>query len=720
MLFDDGSAQFHRALTLLLESREALGLEPFEVLDLDAFTQLADSPAIALTREERLVVLNEASFLLENFYCHLPFKRARYAIDPEQQLRLLARQHDQLSNSEFHSRILHIFASLRDVHTLYLLPEPYSSAAAFLPFTVRYFHENGKRKYEISGVMNGFDHPHFRIGAEITRWNGLTIDQAIERISDIAFGANDSARFLRGLQRLTVRPLRASLPPTELYVLIEYRAPDDAPNAEPRAILMPWKILSSFGKSEDHSSRQGSLALLPVLSKQAIRRIFFYANTNSYACFEPDALGPPPQYGSTLAPPPELLPQLPAQIDFQLSNGVDRPWTVPTSHLRLADVPDQNFAYIRLADFKLPTDDTKRSAAADAYRDEFRRILALANERAPNGLILDLRGNTGGDIPLAEGLLQYLTPREIEPSRFALRQSPLIQSLAFAIADFQAKALREPGSIPPNVRSALAEWKPWGADLLQAPFTGNPLTRAFPITDERQINLGGQIYQGPVLLITDGLTYSAGDFFVAGFQDNQIGPILGVQPSTGGGGANAWTHGELFANLKHFPGLPLRELPKGIGMTLSLRRSLRAGINAGQPLEDVGVTATALHDLSAEDVHNYNFDLLQRACRMLSELPDYQLRIETLERDPAPARTLRFRILTRGLSRVEASLTSSQRNLPQKAFAIPADGAHDLSLEMEALPPVVTDLTLRGYATIHRGRRLELAAETKSPLGRLP
>jgi C-terminal processing protease CtpA/Prc len=705
MLFDDASAAFHGALRNLLDSRATLGLEGFEILDAEIFTAAAETPELALSLAERREILRQASFLIEDLYCHLPFKRARYAIDPEQQIRLLERQLHELSATDFHRRLLNIFASLRDVHTNYFLPEPYASAIAFLPFTVRYFHdETQRRRYEVAAVMNGFNHPHFLAGAEITRWNGLTIDLAIERASDMASGANPSARFLRGLQSLTVRPLRAGLPPSELYVLIEYRAPQDAAGAEPRAILFPWKILTGGRQADSQSSRYGSLAPVPVFTKQAIRRIFFYTQTDKYACFEPDSLGPPPSYGAPIAPPPELIPQIPNQIDFQLSSGVDRPWAVPTGHLRLAELPDRNFAYIRIADFGLSNDRGSRDAAFRAFVEEFRRILSLANERAPDGLIVDIRGNPGGDIVLAEELLQALTPNEIRPARFALRQTTFVQNMAAGSAS---------GEIVLKLDS---EWGLWANDLNQAPFTGNLLTRAFPLSDEKKMNLAGQVYQGPVVLITDGLTYSAADFFAAAFQDNNVGTVLGVQASTGGGGANRWSHEDLMANIGMLESANLRPLPKSASMGVSVRRSLRAGKNNGQPLEDIGVVSDKVHLLTKADVDNYNWDLLQAACRLLAEKPSFHLSIRNLQRRPDPSRVLDFEIATRGLVRVEASLTSITLELPQKAFSIPGDGVFQLSMEMEALPPRVTHLNLRGYSSARRGRSLELTAETRVPL----
>jgi C-terminal processing protease CtpA/Prc len=48
-----------------------------------------------------------------------------------------------------------------------------------------------------------------------------------------------------------------------------------------------------------------------------------------------------------------------------------------------------------------------------------------------------------------------------------------------------------------------------------------------------------------VVLVVDALTYSAADIFAAGFQDNELGPILGTSATTRAGGANVWTAAQL-------------------------------------------------------------------------------------------------------------------------------------------------------------------------------
>jgi C-terminal processing protease CtpA/Prc len=100
------------------------------------------------------------------------------------------------------------------------------------------------------------------------------------------------------------------------------------------------------------------------------------------------------------------------------------------------------------------------------------------------------------------------------------------------------------------------------------------------------------VYDGPVVLVTDALCYSATDIFAAGFQDHAIGPILGTDGNTGAGGANVWGH-DLLKELFDWPAKdaksPYENLPKGAGMRVSIRRTLRVGARSGTPVEDLGV-----------------------------------------------------------------------------------------------------------------------------------
>ena len=112
---------------------------------------------------------------------------------------------------------------------------------------------------------------------------------------------------------------------------------------------------------------------------------------------------------------------------------------------------------------------------------------------------------------------------------------------------------------------------------------------------------------GPVVLVTDALCYSTTDIFAAGFQDNQIGKVLGVDESTGAGGANVWEY-PLICDLLRRPGQFPRDLPGSASFRFAVRRVTRIGRASGLPLEDFGVRPDEVHEFTRRDVLKRNVD----------------------------------------------------------------------------------------------------------------
>jgi hypothetical protein len=222
-----------------------------------------------------------------------------------------------------------------------------------------------------------------------------------------------------------------------------------------------------------------------------------------------------------------------------------------------------------------------------------------------------VRNNGGGLITAAEGLLQVLTPKSIDPSPTQFVTTPFM--------------LRLVEQHSPSPLDASFDLSPWLPSMELAVRTGAAYSTAHTITDASFANATGQRYHGPVVLITDALCYSATDMFAAGFQDHGIGPVLGVAGATGAGGANVWTH-ELLRILADGTGdSPLQPLPHSSGMRVSVRRTLRVHDRSGTPVEDLGVVPDERHYMTRRDILDHNDDLIDRAGEILAALPSYQL-----------------------------------------------------------------------------------------------
>jgi hypothetical protein len=529
-----------------------------------------------LSLRQRETVIDQAILMLEELYAHLPLKRALHATDPIQRLRLLRLRHQALDEREFQSEMIDIFVGLRDLHTNYVLPSAYHPKYAFLPFRVEEYYEGNQRKYLVSAVSLHNADPNLTQGVEISHWNGVPIDVAVARNASREAGSNAEARRARGLEALTVRWLGASLPPDEDWVTLTY---SDGKESKIQWQTMEPNNLDVPSSSEGQGSLESKAAIgLDVKTEllRRVRKVLFNAPALKVDAemAERRRSGAPPTAAASLLP--DVYPFFGA-----------------------VQTPSGTFAYVRLATFE------PENGAVDAAVKEFVRILRTV---PPNGLILDVRGNPGGYVNFGERILQTLSPQSITPEPFHFASTPFTLRLAHA-------------------ESSLVEWaKPLATSLA----TGAGFSQGFPLTSPALCNNIGQVYQGPVVLITDAFCYSTTDIFAAGFQDHGIGTILGCHDNTGAGGANVWDY-DVLENLGLSPN-PFVPLPKGVKMRVAVRRSTRVGYHAGVPLEDLGVVPDERHFITRDDLLKGNVDLIAHAAKLLTERP-----AQTLQITPASA-----------------------------------------------------------------------------------
>jgi hypothetical protein len=535
-----------------------------------------------LTLDDRKRLVDQALVMMEQNYVHLPLKVAMHAVNPVQRLRLLRtrleRQTAETMDPEwmFHAELSRTFHSVRDLHTNYILPLPFSGKIAFLPFQVEeYFDDDGSAVYLVSRLMQGFSAPQLA-RAEVKYWNGVPIERAVDLNAARFAGSNPAARHARGVESLTLRPLRSHLPPDEEWVDVRYVGPDGVE----RDLRQKWLVtdnLPPFVADADAISVTAASLGLDIVADDANRARTLLFAPDVVAQEQADTT---PELSTTAAAAGEEVPTA--------MPGVFRAGSVTTA--------SGTFGHIRIFTFNV--DDPA------AFVNEFIRVITLLPQE---GLILDVRGNGGGHIFASEFTLQTLTPRRISPEPVQFIATPLNLRIV-------AKHKDNPSGI---------DLGPWFKSLDQATETGATFSHAVPITPEDGANAVGQVYQGPVVLVTDARCYSATDIFAAGFQDHEIGPVLGVDDNTGAGGANVWTHGLLKQLLDlptPDPNSPYKSLPRQANMRVSIRRTLRVGTQSGTPLEDLGVVPNVRHRMTRDDLLAGNKDLLDRAGALLAGL----------------------------------------------------------------------------------------------------
>jgi hypothetical protein len=407
----------------------------------------------------------------------------------------------------------------------------------------------------------------------VTSWNGIAFDRAVELNADRQAGSNDDARRARGLEAMTVRWLGMSPPPDEDWVVVGYT---DAAGQE-QEFRFQWLVLgpdpapNGVDPSDSRSTAARNLGIDARF--EAVRRA-------KKRLFNPDAVAlewasrPSRRGGVRTRPAAADASTMPDVFSF-----------------RPVDGPGGPYGYLRIWTFSVDDD--------VPFLDELTRIAGLLPQK---GLILDVRGNGGGLITAAENLLQLLTPRTVEPSRLSFRSTPLTLDLCQRF-DFVSQ---------------------WAPSIARSVETGELYSQALPLDDPAAANQRGQHYQGPVVLVTDALCYSATDIFAAGFQDNRIGPVLGASGNTGAGGANVWDHA-LLRQLFPAPNSPFGALPKGTSFRVAIRRVTRSGASSGTPLEDVGVVPDQRHAMTQRDLMEGNADLIADAIGLLRSQPERAL-----------------------------------------------------------------------------------------------
>jgi len=557
---------------------------PASVMKLATFLKASEKKHL-LSRKDRLRIVEQALLLLNMNYVHLPLKRAMHAVDPIQRLKLLRFRLLEMKESEmpseitFHKRMMEIFASTRDLHTLYLLPKPFSDRVAYLPYLIEQYFErdkNGRRveKFMISRVVEQFfkalpnpgpEAINFEPGVEVLHWNGVPIRRAIELNGETQAGSNIEARFARGLDNLTIRPLETSLPPDESWVSLTYRSR----SGETLTFTQEWLVYKMSDddaepvSSKSTKKKRAAIDIKKTKINQLKRTMFAPRNLNVAKSFE------------------------------------------KMFYAQVRRIDGKDLGYIRLFNFEVDE--------PDKFVDEIARV--ITSDGFPReGLILDVRGNGGGTIRAGERLLQLFTPRRITPERFEFINTPLNLEIC---------------------RHAPEDWglSQWAESIAEAVVTGATYSRGFPLNSERSCNNIGQVYYGPVLLVTDALSYSTTDIFAAGFQDNEVGDILGTSDNTGAGGANVWWYDDLVTAVGKAAHSPFKPLPRGADMIVAMRRSIRVRKHAGRPLEELGITPDHRHYMTKRDVLESNQDLAERAAKLLSQQPVYAMSVKTFQRN---------------------------------------------------------------------------------------
>jgi Peptidase family S41 len=592
------------------------------------------APVYPIADRQRLI--DQLTLALRSFYVHLERKKAIYGFDPVRALALLAPKIPTMSDAEFHESLVELLARVRDRHVIFLGRAPYG-AAAMVPFTIETCWENGIQLYVVTKLDPGTATKSLQPGARVSHWNGIPIDRYVRVNANLFDGGNEAAALARSLAFLTHRPLNRFGPPLEEWVDLRFTV--NGIEADERfswAGFRPAAAPTYPGLGRNITGFGGDL---PLMDLQNARRVRIAPQSFDAAPAAPPA-------------PPLGVPD----IQGHAVGGVVDYGTVTTA--------DGSFAYLRFWSFE-----------ADSVDDFVNALTPILPTLPQNGLIFDIRGNSGGYIAAGERVLQLFSASPIVPARFEFRVTELTHAMA-------------------NRSDEFIRWRPSFAEAFA---TGEDYTRGIPIEGEdADYNNVGRKYLGPVVLVSDALAFSTADIFAAGFIDNGLGKIICIDRNMAAAGANNWrwdavrvynpdfrldaklkpniVAGKLTADivdafngggvslskkaklsagvvhdgdtiwtirdgtLTHTirdqswmsPDLEvyldrslsgLADLPSGIILSLTMRRAVRVKANEGRILEDVGIVPDVLYQMTVRDVMEQNQDLFDRAGKELIAAP---------------------------------------------------------------------------------------------------
>jgi len=440
--------------------------------------------ALAVNARERAAILDAAIHVVEDVYVHRALKSAQYGIDVVAQLRAIRARASDLDHATFHRQMRRAFAQLHDRHASYSGGLP--NKLFVLGVTIKQTFADDPPKFyvvhvdpEVSAVP---------VGSEVRLWNGVPIAHVIDEFSEDVGAGNEASRKAVARKYLTQRPSGRFDLPAENWVRLDIVDPAGAS----RVVELRWHRDEPAPASPPsvHNERH---------TEQGIDRDYHRTRSPPHKLFRQcsSAATPPPVWGCAI------------------------------------EAGGKRLGYLKFESFHLGS----FYVDSDAFVADVQRLLKTLPQ---NGLIIDVRGNPGGDINSGELVMQLLTDKTISPHGFRFRASETAETIA-RLNDRFSRWL-------PTISQGRQFGSEHSADL--------PLLACRPEPGRPQpepacaYNRIGQVYKGRSVLLADAITYSTADMFTSLYHYHEVGEVICTDGNIGAGGANVWRYEDL---LDRFP-----------------------------------------------------------------------------------------------------------------------------------------------------------------------
>lgn len=482
-----------------------------------------------LTREQRLVDIQTLAAQFAKRYAPYEWKRTNFGVDLLQLGPFADRAAAARDDLEFYEICIEYVAQLRDAHSYFSVP---SDFIAWLDITTDIY--DGKVIIDaISRSRLPSSQFPFEVGDELVSMDGKPVGEVLQALEKYTQAASPRSTQRLAANYLTVRP--QALMPHAIHVGEKARVEIQRRNGGLETYELPWRTegvpLAFEGPvptPKFHPRRQASAAAGEEDGTPAwaapLRPLLMQALPRPKALVGIGALAP--------------VFDMPSNFNQRLG---DNPFT-DYFFSGTYEAGGKTLGFIRIPDFY---PDNSRLAVV-----QFEREIAYMQANT-DGLIVDVMRNQGGYTYYVNEIARRLIPREFRTLGYELRAtaemvqifseffelSKLIGAPQYAVDSY--KWLLD------MVRQSYSENRgrtgPMPLDsILLNPMPPLPSLDLPPLTDRSGRLLA---YQKPIMVITDGLSFSAAEAFAAIMQDNQAALILGARTAGAGGPARLYDAG---------------------------------------------------------------------------------------------------------------------------------------------------------------------------------
>lgn len=527
------------------------------------------SLAPPLSLSDRLVLLNATAFAFERWNVFRPlYYRNPRSVDPAAKLRRLYRNTKlvkSMSVQELHTRIRTAFMSGNDYHAIYIPPNPLRSTVASLNFTIALAFDPVTRKPLF--VVSESRITAIRRGDVVVSIDGRRTRAVASSLGRKSYAATNDAALRRGTVSLTLRSLALDVIPTKPFATVRTRRADTMLISKTR---IPW----TFSRNTD-----------PILSGVLSR-------LSGPATPSVGQVRPPSPPGVSINPITVNKPfdSLFGAFVISFDNN-----TIPTPPIGL----------LRLPSFF--------SRATPELVAELSRVVRLM---PPSGLVVDIRGNTGGLPDYPKSLTELFSDVDIPPMRFQMR--PTLSNLRILSAKSPFAEVQRFANV---TRPVIAATRRRNKRTKFTPKFGNLFTLGLEKGRPKET----RVYFGPVISVMDAASFSSGDIYAAIQKDINASLLVGVDARSAGGGANTVGYQEMARNFPAaFDGQP-KALPGDASFTMPTLAFFRIGEqNKGKRVQKVGVTPHFRYFQTPTDVIANDADFVVFLLRRFAESPAWK------------------------------------------------------------------------------------------------